>query len=114
MYLNTTYKAFVAQAAAKLMTEMVGQARQAGLINLNNSFNENESMYEHLAVQDTSAAYKLADHLNDWWEGKDGHQTVFFDVQDSPTSRIECELSDIGDKLLCLTDEIKSFHEECH
>ena len=44
MYLNTTYKAFVAKTAAKLMTEMVGQARQAGMINLNNSFNENESM----------------------------------------------------------------------
>ena len=111
MYLNTTYKAFVAKAAAKLMTEMVGQAIENGSIDLDKSYNDNEQMYDHLAVQATSAAYKLADHLNDWWQGNDGGQTVFFDVQDSPTSRIENELSGIADKLEELTGEIKSIKD---
>ena len=90
MYLNTTYKAFVAKAAAKLMTEMVSKAIDNGSIDLSKSFNDNEHIY---------------DHLNDWWSASD-HETVFFDVQDSPTSRIENELSDIADKLEQLVDKI--------
>ena len=104
MYLNTTYKAFVAKVAAKLMTEMVGHAAKDGSINLDDSFDNNKRMYEHLSVQATSAAYMLADHMNDWWRGNDGGQTVFFDVQDSPTSRIENELAGIADKLEELID----------
>ena len=105
MYLNTTYKAFVAQTAAKLMTEMVGQAMASGKINPDASYDDNKRMYEHLAVQATSAAYALADHMNDWWSVLD-HETVFFDVQDSPTSRIENELSGINDKLEQLADKL--------
>ena len=84
MYLNTTYKAFVAKAAAKLMTEMVGKAIDNGSIDLEKSYDDNKLIYEHLTAQATCAAYELADHLNDWWGTNDGGQTVFFDVQDSP------------------------------
>ena len=105
MYLNTTYKAFVAQTAAKLMTEMVGQAMASGEINPEKSYEYNKHVYEHLAVQANSAAYALADHMNDWWCGQD-HETVFFDVEDSTTSRIENELSGINDKLEQLADKL--------
>lgn len=105
MYLSTTYKAYVAQAAAKLMTEMVGKAIENGSIDLEKSFDDNVGTYSHLAVQATSAAYVLADHLNDYWDGRDGGQTVFFDVQDSPTSRIENELSIIAAQLNEIVDK---------
>ena len=106
MYLNTTYKAFVAKAAAKLMTEMVGQRISDGYIDPTKSFKDNEQKYEHLAIQATLAAKTLAHELQDMWVGED-RTTVFFDVQDSPTSRLENELANIAEKLEDIQDEIK-------
>lgn len=106
MYLNTTYKAFVAKAASKLMTEMVGQRIYAGYIDPTASFKDNEQKYEHLAIQATLAAKTLAHELQDMWVGED-QTTVFFDVQDSPTSRLENELANIAEKLEDIQDEIK-------
>lgn len=105
-YLNTTYKAFVAQAATKLMTEMVGQRIYAGYIDPTASFKDNEQKYEHLAIQATLAAKTLAKELEDMWFGED-KMTVFFDVQDSPTSRLENELANIAEKLEAIQGEIK-------
>jgi hypothetical protein len=105
MYLNTTYKAFVAHTAAKLMTEMVGQAMANGKIRPDASYNDNKQMFEHLAVQANSAAYALADHMASWWSAED-HETVFFDVQDSTTSRIEAGLNDISEQLKELADKL--------
>ena len=108
MYLNTTFKAFVAQAAAKLMAEMVSQRIFDGCINPTASFNDNKKIYEHLALQATLAAQTLAFELQDMWGGEDG--TVFFDVQDSPTSRLENELAGIAEKLEAIQDEIKKLN----
>ena len=109
MYLNTTYKAFVAKAASKLMTEMVGQRIYAGYIDPTKSFKDNEQKYEHLAIQAALAAKTLANELQDTWDGVD-RETVFFDVQDSPTSRLENGLADIAEKLEDIQDEIKKLN----
>lgn len=109
MYLNTTYKAFVAKAAAKLMAEMVGQRILDGSIDPTASFKDNEQKYEHLAIQATLAAKTLANELQDTWDGVD-RETVFFDVQDSPTSRLENGLADIAEKLEDIQDEIKKLN----
>lgn len=45
------------------------------------------------------AASKLAHELQEWWELAGDQKTIFFDVQDSLTSNIERELSEITDKL---------------
>ena len=109
MYLNTTYKAFVAKAAAKLMAEMVGQRILDGSIDPTASFKDNEQKYEHLAIQAALAAKTLANELQDTWDGVD-RETVFFDVQDSPTSRLENGLADIAEKLEDIQDEIKKLN----
>ena len=109
MYMNTTYKAFVAKAAAKLMAEMVGQRILDGSIDPTASFKNNEEKYEHLAIQATLAAKTLANELQDMWRGED-RTTVFFDVQDSPTSRLENGLADIAEKLEDIQDEIKKLN----
>lgn len=106
MYLNTTYKAFVAKAASKLMTEMVGQRIYAGYIDPTKSFKDNEQKYEHLAIQATLAAKTLAHELQDMWTGED-NTTVFFDVQDSLTSRLENKLAVIAENLEDIQDVIK-------
>ena len=97
MYMNTTYKAFVAKAAASLYAEMVGKVMNRET--LNQSFNDNKRMYEHMAIQATDAAEVLAKHLDDNWQAVGDKSTVFFDVQDSLTSGIERELNDITSKL---------------
>ena len=109
MYLNTTYKAFVAKAAAKLMAEMVGQRILDGSIDPTASFKNNEQKYEHLAIQSILVAKTLASELQDTWDGVD-RETVFFDVQDSPTSRLENGLADIAEKLEDIQDEIKKLN----
>ena len=103
MYLNTTYKAFVAQTAAKLMAEMVGHALASGKINLYFSYNDYEKTYKNLASQASSAAYELADILSERWTSG---ETVFFDPQDSPTSRIEEGLESIRQILVELAGKI--------
>jgi hypothetical protein len=107
MYLNTTYKAFVAKAAAGLMQEMVGEAISKGKIDIKKSWSDNEQMYKHLAVQSTLAAKALAQELNKGWTGEDGGKTVFFDVHDSLTSKLEEAVGDVAQKLEDLTEEVK-------
>lgn len=106
MYMNTTYKAFVAKAAASLMQEMVGEAIAQGKIDVKKSWNDNKQMYEHLALQARLAASALADELQEGWNGVD-HETVFFDVEDSLTSKLEEAVSDVAQKIEELTDEVK-------
>ena len=104
MYLHTTYKAFVAKAAAGLMQEMVADALAKGYIDNQKSWNENESTYEFLSWQAASAAETLAKTLSDKWN--DG-QTVFFDPQDSLTSRLENTVFDVAEKIQELTERLK-------
>ena len=106
MYPNTTYKAFVAKAAAGLMQEMVADAMAKGHIDNEKSWNDNVGKYEHLAWQASCAAETLAKTLSDRWNG-DG-QTVFFDPQDSLTSRLENTISEVAEKIQELTDKLNS------
>ena len=116
MYMNTTYKAFVAKAAAGLMQTMVADALANGKINNEESWNENKPVYKFLALQATLAANALADELESNWRGTDGGQTVFFDVQDSLTSKLEEAIGDVTRQLEDLTEEtkklVKNFADE--
>lgn len=104
--MNTTYKAFVAKAAASLMQEMVGEAIAQGKIDNEKSWNDNKQMYEHLAWQATQGAKALAKALEDDWTCVD-HSTVFFDPQDSLTSKLEEAVYDVSEKLEDLTEEVE-------
>lgn len=107
MYMNTTFKAFVAKAAAGLMQEMVADAMAKGRINNEEPWNENKPVYKYLALQATLAAHVLAEELESNWKGMDGGQTVFFDVQDSPTSKLEEAVYDVSERVQELADEVK-------
>lgn len=105
MYYNTTYKAFVAKAAAGLMQEMVTDAMAKGHIDNEKSWNDNKDKYEHLAWQASCAAEMLAKTLSDRWN--DGGHTVFFDPQDSLTSRLENAVFDIAEKMDVMNGYVK-------
>ena len=102
MFMNTTYKAFVAKAAASLYTEMVSKAIENGKISpfQGKSYNDNKDEFSFLATQAVCAAEELAKELENNWQAVGDHSTVFFDVQDSPTSNIERELNEISGQLL--------------
>lgn len=103
MFFNTTYKVFVAKAAANIMSEMVGQAVQKGLIDLNASYSDNENMYEHLTIQAENAAFALAKHMDSAWQAEGDLQTTFFDVEDTPMTELEKAVYDVSSQL----EEIK-------
>jgi hypothetical protein len=95
MYQNTTYKAFVAETAAKVAAEI------SGAIVKNNGMKNpfDKDIAEDISANAVLVADKLADKLDDWWQLKGEHQTVMFDVQDSLTSNVEYELSDISENI---------------
>lgn len=96
MYMNTTYKAFVAETAAKIAAEISKEfitARDVSLLK-----NDEETQHD-IAVAAVSVSEKLADKLNEWWECNGDRSTVMFDVDDSLTSNIERELFNIAGKL---------------
>lgn len=107
MYMNTTYKAFVAKAAAGLMQEMVADAMAKGRIDNEKSWNDNKQMYEHLAMQATFGAEALAQFLSDNWSASGDRKTVFFDPHDSSTSNLENAVGDVAQKLDDLTEVVK-------
>ena len=92
--MNTTYKAFVAKAATEFMKEFMNE-----LNTLNLTGDEMKVKFERYAMDAIEAASTLAHELQEWWELAGDQKTIFFDVQDSPTSNIERELSEITDKL---------------
>lgn len=91
MYYNTTYKAFVAEAAAKTAARL---AEQFGIDNLK------EDMYtERIAIASVNVAKALAEKLQEFWRQEGDRETVFFDPQDTPMSGIETELSYIAEAI---------------
>lgn len=106
MYKNTTYKAFVANTAAQLMTEMVSQKLFGEKINLNTSFGENKEYYEHLTDHAIGAAVLLANRLVEWWEVKGYNETTFFDPEDTLNTGIENGLDRIVEQLDRLNDNV--------
>ena len=64
------------------------------------------------SLQATLAARELAKALEDDWTATGDRSTVFFDPQDSPTSRVEEAVYDVAQKLDELTEEVKHLTEE--
>ena len=101
MYMNTTFKAFVAKAATEFMKEFMNE-----LNTLNLTGDEMKVKFERYAMDAIEAASTLAHELQEWWELAGDQKTIFFDVQDSTTSNIERELSEIVAGLGKITDEL--------
>lgn len=107
MYLNSTYKAFVAETAAKIVTGIYNRPSAYGSFPVSTKEVSDDIMY----VKAITIAEKLADRLEKWWQAKGDGTTLMFDVDDSLTSRIEQELGNIGEKISDLTEEIERHHE---
>ena len=96
MYMNTTYKAFVAETAAKIAAEISKEFITARDVSL---LRNDEDTQLDIAIAAIRVSEKLADNLNEWWECYGDRSTVMFDVDDSLTSNIERELFNIAGKL---------------
>ena len=109
-YMNTTYKAFVAETAAKIAASIAGsQTSEHGI-----GFLTSEYIANQITGVSVSVAEKLAYHLQEWWQAKGDEVTVMFDVQDSPTSRMENELSELSnilDAVAALKQPIVNLYE---
>ena len=104
MYENTTYKAFVAETAAKIAAEISGKFVTAQDTSL---LAKDEATQHDIAVASISVADKLAGKLEDWWQARGDHKTVMFDPADSLTSKIEGELSEIADNIESICDQFR-------
>jgi hypothetical protein len=98
MYMNTTFKAFVAKAATEFMKILMKQ--DFGKKDTT-QFTDDilQEQFIRNAQDAIEAASTLAHELQEWWELAGDQKTIFFDVQDSPTSNIERELSEITGEL---------------
>jgi len=113
MYLNTTYKAFVAETAAKVAAEI-----SKSNYNTNQQvFADNlmsDNLCDNIAIAAVNVAGHLAQKLEEWWESKGDRSTVMFDPADSPTTRIENELADIAQKLEDIEMEMEREYDNEH
>lgn len=96
MFQNSTYKAFVAEAAAKVAAS-ISQSFATARCDL--SLLKDDGKAEDIAIASVNVAQHLASKLEDWWQCTGDHATVMFDVEDTSTSRIENELAGIREKL---------------
>ena len=104
MYMNTTYKAFVAETAAKIAAEISKEFITARDVSL---LKNDEDTQLDIAVAAVSVSEKLADKLIEWWECNGDHATIMFDVDDSLNSGIERELSSVAVSIDDFKDELK-------
>lgn len=111
MYMNTTYKAFIAETAAKIAAEI-----SKSNYNTNPRSFADDLMSDETCERIASAAVKLADklasRLQDWWSAQGEHSTVMFDPQDTLMSGIEGGLNDICNKLDDIKVEIACGHNQ--
>lgn len=105
MYMNTTFKAFVAKAATEFMKILMKQDLGKEDTTHFTDYQLKEQFIRN-AQDAIEAASTLAHELQEWWELAGDQKTIFFDVQDSPTSNIERELSEITAGLGKITDEL--------
>ena len=94
--MTTNLKSFIVETAQSLMAQMVGQAIANGTIDINDSFNANESIYDHLATQATKAAQKLGHELVTLGIQ---HKTDMFDGYNSTFAGIEDEIHNLSEIL---------------
>lgn len=106
MYMNTTFKAFVAKAATELMKTLMKQDFIGKEATTHFTDEQLKEQFTRNAQDAIEAASTLAEELTKWWECTGDHKTIFFDVQDSTTSNIERELSEIVAGLGQITDEL--------
>jgi len=106
MYMNATYKAYVAETAAKIAAAIVNKG-DMGIIATTQSLRNDDTTCEKIAIASVNVAEHLAAKLQEWWTCKGDRSTVMFDPQDSLTSRIENELSDIAEKLQDIEAEME-------
>ena len=104
MYMNTTYKAYVAETAAKSAAEISKEFVSKRDVSL---LSEDDNTQHEIAVAAISVAEKLSLKLEDWWRAKGEHSTVMFDTQDSLTSNIERELMDIAESLQNIDEKLR-------
>ena len=106
MYMNTTFKAFVAKAATEFMKILMKQDFIGKEDTTHFSDDQLKEQFTRNAQDAIEAASTLAHELQEWWELAGDQKTIFFDVQDSTTSNIERELSEIVAGLGQITDEL--------
>lgn len=105
MYNNTTYKAFMAGTAAKIVAEISNQ--YVAEKDIPSLLTNDKAQYD-IAIASIEIAEKLAEKLEDWWQGNGDHLTVFFDPEDTLHSGIENSLADIAEKLDSVIDNLKN------
>jgi hypothetical protein len=103
--MNTTFKAFVAKAATEFMKTLMKQ--DFGKEDTTHFTDDIlQEQFIRNAQDAIEAASTLAHELQEWWKLAGDQKTIFFDVQDSTTSNIERELSEIVAGLGKITDEL--------
>lgn len=99
MLMNTTFKAFVAETAAKVAAHLAESKIEDDL--------KKDNVAEDIAIASVNVAEQLAYKLQEWWKCKGDHSTVMFDVQDSLTSNLEREINDVSGKLEGIETQLK-------
>lgn len=108
MFMNTTYKAFVAETAAKVAAEISSKFATRHDV----SMLKNPDCAEKIAAAAVNVAEGLASRLQDWWRAQGERSTVMFDPQDTLMSGIEGGLNDICNKLDDIKVEIACGHNQ--
>lgn len=95
MYQNTIYKAYVAEAAAKIAAQISMQYTS------NNDVSQlaDDEIAEQIAIASTNVAKQLASKLEEWWRCAGDSVTMMFDPDDTPYTEITNALWNIEDKL---------------
>lgn len=102
MHNNTTYKAFMAETAAKVAAEISKQfVTNSDMSKLNDSNTQYDIVFASIEI-----AEKLAEKLEEWWKCNGGSLTVFFDPE-ALHSGIESRLYDIAEKLDTMTTQMR-------
>lgn len=104
MYQNTTYKAYVAEAAAKVAAQISMQYTSHRDVSLLTD----DKVAEKIAIASTNVAKHLANKLEEWWRCAGDSVTVMFDPDDTPYSKITDALWNIEDKLNDIKDTMES------
>lgn len=104
MHLNANLKAFVAETAAKVAAE-ISNTQDVSLL-------KDDDTAEQIAIAAVNVADKLAKKLEDWWQCNGDHETVMFDPDDSPTTRIEGAIYDVSEQVEKLSEKLDDIEEE--
>lgn len=104
MYQNTTYKAFVAEAAAKVAAQISMQYTSHRDVSLLTD----DKVAEKIAIASTNVAKQLASKLEEWWMCTGDKVTTMFDPDDTPYTKITKTLWDIEDELNGIKNTIAS------